>query len=170
MTTAKIIQIDDNRLKLVSDPVVSIDQSLISLTETMFSTMDAAKGIGLAAIQIGEAKRLIVVNVRTSETDRFKLALANPEIVERSKETTSTEEGCLSIPGVRLAIERAQAVRVRYDDLKGQARELDADGLLAVCLQHEIDHLNGTLILDRVSRLRRDRAKSQFEKYRRLRN
>lgn len=129
--------------------------------------MDRERGAGLAAVQIGISKRLVVMDVPDACGKQHRLALANPEIIAMSDEQTLEREGCLSMPGYDLPVERAARVRARYQDLDGRDREIEADGVLAICLQHEIDHVNGVLFTDRVSKLRRDRARSYFSKVRR---
>ncbi len=147
--------------------VTDFDSNIQALGQTLVETMYAAKGIGLAAPQIGVLKRAIVVRIRDESRDTG-LVMINPRLTNVSQDTAEGEEGCLSIPGVRLSVTRARAVTVHFQDVVGKEHEMAAEGMLAVCIQHEIDHLDGTLILDHVSRLRRDRAKTQFEKFKRL--
>ena len=167
MPDAPILPIDDPRLRQPSAPVEAFDPDLASLADSMFKIMDRENGAGLAAVQIGVAKRLVVMDVPDAGGTRHRLALANPEIVAASDEQTLEREGCLSMPGYDIPVERAAKVRARYQDLDGNKQEIEADGVLAICLQHEIDHVNGVLFTDRVSKLRRDRARSYFAKVRR---
>lgn len=168
MSTADILLLGDNRLKEAAAPVQNYDGILSDLVETMFATMTEAKGIGLAAPQIGVMQQVIVARIKDGGTET-RYTLINPVITHASEVKVSGDEGCLSIPGVRLNVERSAEIDVHYKDVLGVGHELHATGLLAVCLQHEIDHLHGTLIIDRVSKLRRDRAKTQFTKFLRQR-
>lgn len=168
MPDEPILPIDDPRLKQPSAEVELFDDDLRALADRMFDIMDRAGGAGLAAIQIGIPKRLIVVDIADGAGVRRRLALANPEILYASREMRVSDEGCLSMPDYDLPIERSVRVRVVYRDLFGRDRAIDADGGLAVCLQHEIDHVNGIIFTDRVSPLRRDRAKARFAKTRRM--
>jgi peptide deformylase len=169
MATDKIVLLGDQRLRETSTAVEQFDGEVSELAKTLSNTMVAAKGLGLAAPQIGIQKRVIAVRTGTREMPE-PLTLVNPKLISMSKELVEGDEGCLSIPGVSLSIKRAQSIVVRYQNVDGTVEILEADGLLAICIQHEIDHLNGTLILDHVSRLKRDRAKSQFEKFKRKRD
>ncbi|MBY6243245.1 peptide deformylase [Methylosinus sp. Sm6] len=162
-----ILAIDDPRLKQTSERVERIDDGLRALGGEMFSVMDMANGAGLSAIQIGAPLRVVVTDTPDRNGARRRMALLNPEIVEVSAQTRIEEEGCLSMPGYGLPVERAARVRVRFMDMDGDRREIEADGVFSVCLQHEIDHLNGRLFTDRVSKLRRDRAAAYFAKVRR---
>jgi peptide deformylase len=167
MPLRTIITLPDPRLRLVGAPVVAVDDSIRALMDDMLETMYAAPGVGLAAIQIAEQKRVIVLDVakRESETAAPKpLCLANPEILWASDERSTCQEGCLSIPDVFEDVERPTRVRARYLDRNGNAREIEADGILATCLQHEIDHLNGVLFIDHISRLKRDLLMRKFRK------
>jgi peptide deformylase len=166
MESEKIVLLGDQRLRETAIVVDQFDEELSQLAKSLCDTMASANGLGLAAPQIGVSKRVIAVRTGTKAVPKA-LAMVNPKLISMSEEMGEGEEGCLSIPGVRLSIKRAQSVVVRYQDVEGSTQTLEADGMLAICLQHEIDHLNGTLILDHVSRLKRDRAKAQFEKFRR---
>jgi peptide deformylase len=168
MESEKIVLLGDQRLRETAIVVDQFDEELSQLAKSLCDTMASANGLGLAAPQIGVSKRVIAVRTGTKAVPKA-LAMVNPKLISMSDEVGEGEEGCLSIPGVRLSIKRAQSVVVRYQDLEGSTQTLEADGMLAICLQHEIDHLNGTLILDHVSRLKRDRAKAQFEKFKRSR-
>jgi peptide deformylase len=157
MTIRPIIKLPDSRLRLVSAPVSPADRDVQTLLDDMFATMYDAPGIGLAAIQIAEPKRVIVMDVAGSEEPREPRCFLNPEIVWASDETRLYEEGCLSIPEVYAEVERSERVKVRYLDRDGRMQEIEASGLLATCLQHEIDHINGVLFIDHISRLKRER-------------
>jgi peptide deformylase len=156
MSRLSIITVPDPLLRKISTPIERIDSDLLRLADDMLETMYGAPGIGLAAVQVGIPKRLIVLDVSDDEADARPLTLINPEILSQGDEARLHEEGCLSIPEFRLEIERPSTVAVAYLDRNGTRREISAEGLLATALQHEIDHLNGKLILDFLSRLKRD--------------
>lgn len=165
MTILPILVIPDPRLKLISEPVEAITEDIRRLVADMFETMYDAPGIGLAAIQVGVAKRLLVIDVGSREEGRQPLTVINPEIVWASDDAFRIhQEGCLSIPEYYEEVERPARIRVRYTDLDGKTQEIEADGLLATCLQHEIDHLNGVLFIDHLSKLKRDRVNCKFAK------
>lgn len=164
MTVRPIIVLPDPRLRLVSQPVVAVDECVRKLVDDMLDTMYDAPGIGLAAIQIAVPKRVIVLDLAKGDAPPAPLCLVNPEIVWSSPETRSQEEGCLSIPDIYEEVERPERVRVRFLDRNGAACELEADGLLATCLQHEIDHADGVLFIDRLSRLKRERIVKKARK------
>ncbi|GLK85207.1 peptide deformylase [Ancylobacter defluvii] len=173
MSVRPLIILPDNRLRLVSDPIVRVDARVRDLVADMFETMYDAPGIGLAAIQIGVPERIITVDVGKrqakeedgdEEGEKNPIALINPEIVSSSEEISVYQEGCLSIPDYYEDVERPARVRVRFMDLNGETQEIDADGLLATCVQHEIDHLNGVLFIDHISKLKRDRVIKKFTK------
>ena len=164
MAVREILKLPDPRLKLVSEPVARIDDEVRALMDDMLETMYEAPGIGLAAIQIGVPKRVVVIDLGKDETAREPFFIVNPEIVWASDETRVHEEGCLSIPEYYEEVERPARVRVRYLDRNGEMRVIEADGLLATCLQHEIDHLNGVLFIDHLSKLKRDRVMKKFLK------
>jgi peptide deformylase len=169
MSLLPILTLPDTRLRLVSDPVGAVGDDVRTLLDDMLETMYAAPGIGLAAIQIGVPRRIVVVDVakrKGEEEEEVKdpVFLVNPEIVRASQETSVYEEGCLSIPDYYAEVERPARVRVRYLDRAGAMQELDADGILATCIQHEIDHLDGVLFIDHISRLKRDRVLKRFAK------
>ena len=164
MTVREIIKLPDKRLRLVSEPVKRIDAGLRKLVEDMFETLYAAPGIGLAGIQVGVAKRVIIMDLSKKDDTRKPEVFINPEITWASEEKSSYEEGCLSIPEYYEEVERPAVVKVKYLDLEGKAREVEASGLLATCLQHEIDHLNGILFIDHISKLKRDRVTKKFAK------
>jgi peptide deformylase len=169
MALLPIVTLPDQRLREHSAFVEGVDSSIRTLMDDMLATMYDAPGIGLAAIQVGVAKRVIVMDVgkkRGEEEEEVKdpIFLVNPEIVRVSEETSVYEEGCLSIPDFYAEVERPARVRVRYLDRTGAMQELEADGLLATCVQHEIDHLNGVLFIDHISRLKRERVIKRFVK------
>ena len=170
MTKRPIILIPDPLLKIVSVPVEeTIDGEVLGILDDMLETMYEAPGIGLAAIQIGIPKRLVVIDVSRREDSAGPEPhfLINPEIVWQSGESSVYEEGCLSIPEYYEEVERPAQCRVRYLDRDGTEQELDCEGLLSTCVQHEIDHLNGVLFIDHISRLKRDRVIRKFSKARR---
>ncbi len=163
MATREIIILPDKRLRLVSDPV-KIDAELRGLIDDMFETMYEAPGIGLAAIQVGVPKRVVVTDLAKKDDPREPRVFINPQVLWRSEERATYEEGCLSIPEFYEEVERPAKVRVKYLDLAGAEQEVEADGLLATCLQHEIDHLDGVLFIDHISKLKRDRVIKKFIK------
>ena len=174
MSLMPILTLPDNRLRLASAPVSGVDGDVRTLLDDMLETMYDAPGIGLAAIQVGVAKRVVVVDVAKREGEEKEevknpIFLINPEIVKASDERSVYEEGCLSIPDYYAEVERPARVRMRYLDRSGAMQEMDADGLLATCIQHEIDHLDGVLFIDHLSRLKRDRVIKRFVKDARLR-
>jgi peptide deformylase len=164
MALRDIIVIPDKRLRLVSKPVERVDAAVRKLAEDMFETMYEAPGIGLAAIQIGEPVRLVTLDVAKKDDPRAPQVFINPEVTWSSEELNLHEEGCLSIPDYYEEVERPAQVRVRYLDLDGRIQEVEADGILATCLQHEIDHLNGVLFIDHLSKLKRDRVVKKYTK------
>ncbi len=161
MTQLTILQFPDPRLRTVARPVSAVDDRVRSLIDDLFETMYAAPGIGLAATQCDVHERVIVVDV--SDEGNEPLALVNPEILLRDG-IERMDEGCLSVPGVFEEVERADRVKVRALDRAGRTFELEAHGLLAVCIQHEIDHLDGKLFVDYLSDLKRTRIRSKLEK------
>jgi peptide deformylase len=164
MALRSVITIPDPKLRLVSAQLERVDDSLRKLMDDMLETMYDAPGIGLAAIQIAEPVRLIVVDPATPEEPKNPLCLVNPEILWSSDERRVYEEGCLSMPEYYEEVERPVSVRARYVDRDGKAQEILAEGLLATVLQHEIDHLNGVLFIDYLSKLKRDRVIKKFTK------
>jgi peptide deformylase len=164
MNQRTIIDLTDIRLRQISQPVLVFDEALRDLAREMVAEMERSRGIGLAAVQIGELKRVIVTCAASAEGSKTTHILVNPQITSRSEACTETNEGCLSIPGVRLAVSRPSNISVNYSDLDGNRHTIGATGLLATCIQHEVDHLDGVLILDHVSKLRRDRAIAAFKK------
>jgi len=166
MTRLTILEYPDPRLRTVAQPVDTVDDALRQLIDDMLETMYASQGIGLAATQVNVHRRLLVLDV--SEDQDQPLALVNPEIVAR-EEVFTTQEGCLSVPGIFDDVERAQRIRIRALDRNGEEFEMDAEGLLAVCIQHEMDHLEGKLFVDYLSELKRQRIRKKLEKDRKLR-
>ena len=164
MPVRDILILPDKRLRLVSKPIAKIDAATKKLVEDMFETMYAAPGIGLAAIQIGEARRIVTMDLAKKDEPKEPQVFINPELISKSGDKNTHEEGCLSIPEYYEEVERPAAVRLRYLDLDGKQHEVDADGLLATCIQHEIDHLDGVLFIDHISKLKRDRVIKKFTK------
>ena len=164
MALRDILILPDKRLRQVSDPVKKIDAGIRKLIGDMFETMYDAPGIGLAAIQVGTPKRIITMDLAKKEEPKNPQVFINPEILWSSQEKATNEEGCLSIPEYYSDVERPAQVKVKYLDREGEARVIEANGLLATCLQHEIDHLNGVLFIDHLSRLKRDRVLKKFTK------
>ncbi|MBP2293069.1 peptide deformylase [Azospirillum rugosum] len=154
-------------LKQKAKPVEKVDARVAKLMDDMVETMYAAKGIGLAAPQIGVLERVIVVDVHEKDEEPNPIRLANPEIVWKSDETSVCEEGCLSVPDQFAEVTRPSAIRVRYLDEKNEVREMEADGMLATCIQHEIDHLNGVLFVDYLSMLKRNMILRKVQKMQR---
>jgi peptide deformylase len=164
MAVRDILIIPDKRLRLKSEAVKTVDKSLRTLIDDMFETMYAAPGIGLAAIQIGEPKRVVTMDLAKKDEPRQPQVFINPEVVWASDEKATYEEGCLSIPEYYEEVERPKAVRVKYLDVDLMPREIEAEDLLATCLQHEIDHINGVLFIDHISKLKRDMVMKKFKK------
>ncbi|MDO8876494.1 MAG: peptide deformylase [Pseudolabrys sp.] len=164
MAIRDILIIPEKKLRLKSELVKTIDARLRALVDDMFATMYEAPGIGLAAIQIGEPLRLITLDVAGKDDPKEPRVFINPEIVWASDETSTYEEGCLSIPEYYEEVDRPASVKVKFLDIDGKEQELTADGLLSTCLQHEIDHLNGVLFIDHISKLKRDMVMKKFKK------
>ena len=164
MAVLPIIKLPDPILRQVSKPVEQVDDDLRRLVADMFATMYDAPGVGLAAIQVAVPRRLLVLDVAGKEEEPQPIAMINPEILTLGDQLRMHEEGCLSIPDTHVEIERPSTVRVRYLDQHGLAQELEAEGLLATAIQHEIDHLDGRLIIDFLSKLRRDMVIRKFKK------
>ncbi|MFN7834739.1 MAG: peptide deformylase [Burkholderiaceae bacterium] len=162
MALLQILRYPDPRLKIVAQRITRFDDRLDKLAQDMVETMYAAPGVGLAATQVDIHERLIVVDV--SEDRSGLLILVNPEIVDHSQECKPYEEGCLSVPGVYDTVERPARVRIRAQTLRGEAFEKEADELLAVCVQHEIDHLNGKVFVEYLSQLKQTRIRSKLKK------
>lgn len=169
MASRPIITLPDEKiLRQVSKPVARVDAAARSLFDDMLETMYAAPGIGLAAIQVGVPQRMLVIDLAKEGEEKKPLFVANPEIVWSSEEVSDYEEGCLSIPEFFEMVQRPREIRLRYLDRHNEAAELHAEGLLATCLQHEIDHLNGVLFIDHISKLKRDRVIKKFQKAQKL--
>ncbi len=164
MALRDILVLPDPRLRLVSEPIGAIDDEIRQLAADMLETMYEAPGIGLAAIQVGVRKRLITMDLAKKDEEKQPQVIINPEIIAASEEKSVYEEGCLSIPEFYEEVERPAQVTVRYMDLGGVTHEAAASGLFATCLQHEIDHLNGVLFIDHISKLKRDRVTKKFVK------
>lgn len=175
MTIRDIITVPDRRLKIISDPVEAVSEDVRLILDDMLETMYHANGIGLAAIQVGVSKRLIVMDISDRDGDvdpedgevnletgpRY---FVNPEIIWVSEETNNYQEGCLSVPSFYDDVERPKQCKVKYLDYDGVETTIDCDGLLATCIQHEMDHLNGVVFLDHLSRLKRDRVLKKIQK------
>ena len=164
MALREILILPDKRLRKVSEPVKKIDAAVRKLVDDMFETMYDAPGIGLAAVQIGTAKRVVTMDLAKKEEPRKPQVFINPQITWSSEDKAIYEEGCLSIPETYDEVKRPSQVKVRYLDIDGKLQEVEADGLLATCLQHEIDHLDGILFIDHLSKLKRDRIIKKFVK------
>ncbi len=164
MAKRPILVLPDPLLRAVADPIEKVDDSIRVLAADMLETMYDAPGIGLAAPQIGEMKRIVVMDLAKEGEEPDPIVMINPEILKFSDETVVTEEGCLSIPEIYYEVERPAEVRVRYTDLEGKTVERDAGDRLAICIQHELDHLDGVLYIDYLSRLKRDRVLKKFQK------
>lgn len=164
MTIKPLIILPDPLLREVSSPVERVDAEIVKLADDMLETMYDAPGIGLAAIQIGVPRRLLVIDVAREGEDKQPLVVINPEIVSASDARSVYEEGCLSIPDYYAEVERPAEVTVKFIDRDGKEQTVTADGLLATCLQHEMDHLNGVLFIDHISRLKRDMVIRKFTK------
>jgi peptide deformylase len=164
MTIKPLIILPDPVLRQASKPIERVDTDLQRLADDMLETMYDAPGIGLAAIQIGVPRRMLVIDVSREGEEKQPQVFINPEIVKSSDERSVYEEGCLSIPDYYAEVERPATVSVRYLDRNGKEQTVEADGLLATCLQHEIDHLNGVLFIDHISRLKREMVIKKFTK------
>ncbi len=185
MAIREILEAPDPRLKTVSKPVETFDEGLKTLVDDMFETMYAAHGIGLAAIQVGEPIRLLVIDLQEEDPDGEPIecehdgtkhthqpiikdprVFVNPEILDPSEDMGTYQEGCLSVPDIFADVERPARCRVRWQDLDGNTHEEDMTGMMAVCIQHEMDHLNGILFIDHLSRLKRSMALKKLAKAR----
>jgi peptide deformylase len=164
MAIRDIIILPDTQLRLVSKPIEKITPEIRALADDMLETMYDAPGIGLAAIQVAQPLRLITMDLSKKEGESDPRVFINPEILSSSEEFSVYEEGCLSIPEYYEEVERPARVRVRFTDIHGKVQEEDADGLYATCIQHEIDHLNGVLFVDYLSKLKRDMVAKKFKK------
>ena len=185
MAIREILEVPDPRLKTVSRPVESFDDALKALAADMFETMYAAKGIGLAAIQVGEPIRLLVIDLQEPDEDaepeecdhgghrhthqpvkHEPRVFVNPAILDPADELSTYQEGCLSVPEIYADVERPKTCRVRWQDLDGTVHEEDMEGMMATCIQHEMDHLEGVLFIDHLSRLKRSMALKKLKKLR----
>lgn len=172
MSVLPIVEVPDARLRVISRPVDAITDATRAFVGDMIDTMYAANGIGLAAIQVGVDQRILVIDLQEERDEEDKpirapRAYINPEILSVSEETSTYNEGCLSIPEQYADVQRPAACRVRWQDEQGERHEQDLTGLLATCMQHEIDHLNGVLFIDHISRLKRDMVMKKLTKLRR---
>jgi len=161
MTILNILSFPDPRLRTIAKPVESVNADYKTLTDDMLETMYDAEGIGLAATQVNVHERVVVMDL--SEDRNQPMVFINPEIVEKKGQAEGSE-GCLSVPGQQAMVERAEWIKCRYQDLEGNSNELEAEGLLAICIQHELDHLQGKLFVDYLSKLKRDRIRKKLEK------
>ena len=165
MAQRKIIIEPDTILRKKSETLEKVNNELRSLMDDMLETMYAAPGIGLAAVQVGILKRLIVIDISKDKEKKNPLFLINPEIVSKSSKTSIYEEGCLSLPGYFAEIERPAECKIEYLDYEGKKSEMDVNGLLATCIQHEVDHLNGVLFIDYLSKLKKDMIVKKLVKH-----
>lgn len=172
MALLPILEVPDPRLKTISTPVEAFDDDLKKLVDDMFETMYAAPGIGLAAIQVGVPKRLLVIDLQDEGEDgevvRNPRIFVNPEILNPSEDHSIYNEGCLSVPDYTAEVERPATIRARWHDLDGKVHEEAMEGMMATCLQHEMDHLEGILFIDHLSRLKRQMVLKKIEKARKL--
>ena len=164
MALRTILTAPDPRLKKKAAAVASVDAEVRQLMDDMLETMYAAPGIGLAAPQVGELKRVVVLDIDREDVKTGPLCMANPEVIDASDEDVTYEEGCLSVPEIYDAVERPAKVKISYLNYQGETVEEEAQELFAVCIQHEMDHLKGVLFIDHLSRLRRDRAIAKVKK------
>jgi peptide deformylase len=168
MAKREILVLPDARLRAIAEPIVKVDAEIKKLAKDMLDTMYDAPGIGLAAPQIGEMKRIVVMDLAKEGEKPDPIVMINPEILKYSEETITSEEGCLSIPEIYYDVERPAEITVKYTDLDGKEVERDAKERLAICIQHELDHLDGVLYIDYLSRLKRDRVIKKFQKAEKL--
>jgi peptide deformylase len=164
MTIRPLVILPDPLLRQISDPVVNLDGTVKTLIEDMFETMYDAPGVGLAAVQIGATHRVVTMDATRGDDEKQPLALINPEIIWSSDMMSEYEEGCLSIPDYHETVIRPAKVGVRFLTMDGKFEEREMEGLAATVIQHEIDHLNGKLFIDHLSRLKRDRVLKKFQK------
>ncbi|RYZ65512.1 MAG: peptide deformylase [Proteobacteria bacterium] len=169
MTIKPLIILPDPILRQVSAPIERVDDAVRALSDDMLETMYDAPGIGLAAIQVGINRRMLVIDLSKEDEEKKPQVFINPEILQSSDERSVYEEGCLSIPDYYAEVERPAKITVKFLGLDGKEQQLEADGLLATCLQHEIDHLNGVLFIDYISRLKREMVIKKFTKASKLR-
>ena len=170
MPLKNIVIEPDPILRKISQPIETVNNETKKLLDDMLETMYAAPGIGLAAVQVGILKRIIVIDISKEKEKKNPFFLINPEIIFKSEKTSSYEEGCLSIPGHFAEIERPSECRVTYIDYNGKKRELKANGILSTCIQHEVDHLNGVLFIDYLSKLKKDMIIKKLIKYKKETN
>ena len=170
MTIRPILTAPDPRLKAVSEPIAKVDDETRKLADDLLDSMYAADGIGLAAVQVGVPKRMLVMDIAQAQGKREPMVFINPKILWASEEMAQMEEGCLSVPEIWDDVERPAKIRAEYQDRDGKVQTLDADGLLACCLQHEMDHLDGVLFLDHLSKLKRSIALRKLTKAKRLKD
>ncbi|MBY7649543.1 MAG: peptide deformylase [Candidatus Liberibacter europaeus] len=168
MTNKSLVIFPDPILRQVSEPIDRIDSNILRLIDDMINVMYYFSGIGLAAVQIGILRRLVVIDLHGDAENRIPLVFINPIILSSSKDYSTYKEGCLSIPDYSSEVKRASSITVKYLDCDSQTQVIYADGLLATCLQHEIDHLNGILFIDHISRLKRNMVKDRFKKLAKL--
>ena len=168
MAKREILVLPDARLRAVAEPIEKVDAEVKQLAADMLETMYDAPGIGLAAPQIGELRRIVVMDLAKEGEPKDPIVMINPEIKKYSEETVTTEEGCLSIPEIYYDVERPAEVTVEYTDLDGKRVTRDTKDKLAICVQHELDHLDGVLYIDYLSRLKRDRVIKKFQKAEKL--
>ena len=165
MSIKNIITVPDEILKKISDPIEKVGLNEKKLVNDLFETMYDSKGIGLAAVQVGILKRILVIDISNKDEKKNPLSLINPVIKKVSNETSIYEEGCLSIPDTFIEIERPKICEVEYIDIDGKIKSLKCDGLLSTCIQHEINHLDGKLIIDNLSKLKRDMIIKKISKF-----
>ena len=165
MSQRKILIEPDPILRKKSEILEKVDDELRKLLDEMLETMYSAPGIGLAAVQVGILKRLIVIDISKEKEKKNPLFLINPEIVSKSERTSTYEEGCLSLPGYFAEIERPSECHIKYIDYEGKKKEIKASGLLSTCIQHEVDHLNGVLFIDYLSKLKKDMIIKKLAKH-----
>jgi len=170
MAIRPILTAPDPRLKAVSEPVARVDEETKKLIDDLIESMYAADGIGLAAIQVGVPRRVLVMDIGQRDGKKTPMAFVNPEIAWASEELATFQEGCLSVPEIWEDVERPAKIRATYLDRDGNKQELEADGLLATCLQHEMDHLDGILFLDHLSKLKKSIALRKLAKAKRLKD
>ena len=167
MTIRQILTEPDKTLRIKSEPVEQVDSNLQKLMDDMLETMYAAPGIGLAAIQNGVPKRVIVLDIASKDQPKQPMCFVNPEITRKSKNNSTYEEGCLSVPGQFAEIERPDKCHIKYLDYNGQPQEIEAAGMLATCIQHEMDHLEGILFIDYLSKLKKTMIVKKLSKQKR---
>lgn len=169
MTALHIVTAPDVRLKQISKPVAKIDKEIKTLIRDMIETMNVDRGVGLAAIQVGHAKRIIVLDLGEDDdeerpADFYPFVMVNPEIIDKQGEMVVAKEGCLSVPALTVDVPRPNEIKVKYQDKNGVKREMEAQGWLARVIQHEIDHLDGVILIDYLSKLKKDLAISKLKK------